>query len=63
MPLMARIGPMLTIGLDGPMTTSSASASATSAAGLGRALQWWLGQLASPLTRRALLERHAGPLS
>jgi len=33
------------------------------AAGLGRALQWWLGQLASPMTRRALLERHAGPLS
>jgi DNA-binding transcriptional LysR family regulator len=32
------------------------------AAGLGRALQWWLGQLESPTTRRALLERHAGPL-
>ncbi len=31
-------------------------------AGLGRALQWWLGQLESPTTRRALLERHAGPL-
>ncbi len=30
--------------------------------GLGRALQWWLGQLDSPTTRRALLERHAGPL-
>lgn len=30
--------------------------------GLGRALQWWLGQLESPMTRRALLERHAGPL-
>jgi DNA-binding transcriptional LysR family regulator len=30
--------------------------------GLGRALQWWLGQLESPTTRRALLERHAGPL-
>ncbi len=29
--------------------------------GLGRALQWWLGQLDSPTTRRALLERHAGP--
>jgi DNA-binding transcriptional LysR family regulator len=31
-------------------------------AGLGRALLWWLGQLESPQTRRALLERHAGPL-
>jgi DNA-binding transcriptional LysR family regulator len=31
-------------------------------AGLGRALQWWLQQLESPTTRRALLERHAGPL-
>lgn len=30
--------------------------------GLGRALQWWLAQLDSPVTRRALLERHAGPL-
>ena len=28
---------------------------------LGLALQWWLGQLDSPATRRALLERHAGP--
>ena len=28
------------------------------AIGLGRALQWWIGQLASPATRRALLERH-----
>ena len=31
------------------------------AAGLGRALQWWLQQLDSPVTRLALLERHAGP--
>ena len=30
------------------------------AAGLGRALQWWLAQLESPVTRLALLERHAG---
>ena len=30
--------------------------------GLGRALQWWLDQLESPVTRRALLERHAGLL-
>lgn len=30
--------------------------------GLGRALQWWLTQLDSPVTRRALLERHAGLL-
>ena len=30
---------------------------------LGRALLWWLGQLESPTTRRALLERHAGPLN
>ncbi len=33
-----------------------------SAAGLGRALQWWLQQLESAVTRRALVERHAGPL-
>lgn len=32
------------------------------ALGLGRALQWWLGQLESPTTRRALLERHGGLL-
>jgi len=32
------------------------------ASGLGRALQWWLQQLESPATRRALLERHAGRL-
>ena len=31
--------------------------------GTGRALQWWLTQLESPTTRRALLERHAGPLA
>jgi DNA-binding transcriptional LysR family regulator len=30
--------------------------------GLGKALQWWLQQLESPATQRALLERHAGPL-
>ena len=28
----------------------------------GLALQWWLAQLDSPTTRRALLERHAGEL-
>ncbi len=28
---------------------------------LGLALQWWLGQLGSPATRKALIERHAGP--
>ncbi len=33
-----------------------------SALGLGRALQWWLAQLESPVTRRALLERHSGLL-
>ncbi len=27
----------------------------------GLALQWWLGQLESPATRKALLERQAGP--
>ncbi len=32
------------------------------ATGLGRALQWWLAQLESATTRRALLERHAGSL-
>jgi DNA-binding transcriptional LysR family regulator len=31
--------------------------------GLGRGLQWWLAQLESATTRRALLERHAGPLA
>jgi DNA-binding transcriptional LysR family regulator len=31
------------------------------AAALGRALQWWLAQLESPTTRRALIERHAMP--
>jgi DNA-binding transcriptional LysR family regulator len=30
--------------------------------GLGRGLQWWLQQLESEATRRALLEHHAGPL-
>jgi DNA-binding transcriptional LysR family regulator len=29
-------------------------------AGLGKALRWWLTQLESDTTRRALLERHAG---
>ncbi len=33
------------------------------ALGLGKALQWWLAQLESPTTRRALLERHAAPLA
>jgi DNA-binding transcriptional LysR family regulator len=33
------------------------------AGGLGRALQWWLSRLDSPVTRRALIERHAGPLN
>lgn len=28
---------------------------------LGLALQWWLGQLQSAATRKALLERHVGP--
>jgi DNA-binding transcriptional LysR family regulator len=28
----------------------------------GLALRWWLEQLASPTTRRALVERHSGPL-
>ena len=32
------------------------------AAGLGRALHGWLAQLESPVTRLALLERHAGLL-
>ncbi|NUZ07109.1 LysR family transcriptional regulator [Piscinibacter koreensis] len=30
-------------------------------AGLGLALRWWLEQLESPTTRRALLERHGNP--
>jgi len=33
-----------------------------SALGLGKALRWWLAQLESPTTRRALLHRHAGRL-
>ena len=33
------------------------------AAGLGKALQWWLAQLERPATRQALLERHAGRLA
>jgi DNA-binding transcriptional LysR family regulator len=28
---------------------------------LGRALRWWLEQLESPVTQRALIERHASP--
>jgi DNA-binding transcriptional LysR family regulator len=32
------------------------------ALGLGRALQWWLGQLDSPKTRDALIQRQAGLL-
>lgn len=32
-------------------------------AGLGRALQWWLAQLDSPVTRKALIERQAGTLA
>jgi DNA-binding transcriptional LysR family regulator len=32
-------------------------------ASLGRALQWWLAQLESAATRRALIERHAGRLN
>jgi hypothetical protein len=28
---------------------------------LGLALQWWLKQLESATTRRALIERHSGP--
>ncbi len=31
--------------------------------GLGMALQWWLAQLASPVTQRALIEQHAGRLA
>ncbi len=34
---------------------------AAGALGPGRGLQWWLQQLESPATRRALLERHDGP--
>jgi DNA-binding transcriptional LysR family regulator len=32
------------------------------AAALGHALRWWLDRLESPATRRALIERQAGPL-
>jgi len=32
------------------------------ALGIGYALAWWLAQLESAKTRRALIERHAGPL-
>jgi len=48
-----------------PVTSSYAWRCGTGPKGqrapLGLALQWWLGQLESPATRRALLERHAGP--
>jgi hypothetical protein len=30
---------------------------------VGLALQWWLEQLESPTTRRALLERHGSVLA
>ncbi|MEO6033226.1 MAG: LysR family transcriptional regulator [Burkholderiaceae bacterium] len=33
------------------------------AAALGHALRWWLDRLESPATRRALIERQAGPLN
>jgi DNA-binding transcriptional LysR family regulator len=33
------------------------------AIGLGRALAWWVDQLESPTTRKALIERHAGRLA
>jgi hypothetical protein len=33
------------------------------AAALGQALRWWLDRLESPATRRALIERQAGPLN
>ena len=35
----------------------------THGAGPGLALRWWLDQLESPATRRALLERHAGAMA
>ena len=48
----------------GPQTVSLSYAwrAERGTVGLGRALQWWLQQLGSPVTRRALVERHAGPL-
>ena len=48
----------------GPQTVSLSYAwrAERGTVGLGRALQWWLQQLESPVTRRALVERHAGPL-
>jgi DNA-binding transcriptional LysR family regulator len=33
------------------------------AAGIGKALQWWLERLEQPATREALLQRHAGRLN
>ena len=39
-----------------------AERSAPGTLGLGRALLWWLQQLESPATRRALLQCHGGPL-
>jgi hypothetical protein len=38
----------------------SAAVSQPRKAPQGLALQWWLSQLESPATRRALLERHIG---
>jgi hypothetical protein len=40
--------------------TPGAAEPQRASAPLGLALQWWLQQLDSPATRRALLERHAG---
>lgn len=56
--LVARRGPRG----DQPVTLHYAWRTDRSGLGLGRALQWWLDQLARPKTREALIHRHAGLL-
>lgn len=56
--LVARPGPRG----DQPVMLHYAWRNDRSGLGLGRALQWWLDQLASPKTRAALIQRQAGLL-
>ena len=43
-------------------TPGAAAPGATRKAEVGLALGWWLAQLDSPATRKALLERHASAM-
>lgn len=53
-------GHLVRKGTDQPRHTALHYAWRQSAPVAGKALAWWLRQLASPTTRRALLEQHAG---